>query len=57
MNVEKVTSTYEHFLEASKAENVEDDVDKDDLYEDIRVLQKTLVAIKTKLLYPIICFR
>lgn len=48
VNVEKVTATYENFLEISKAVGVEDDFDKDDLYEEIRDLQKTLEAIKNQ---------
>ncbi|KAL4718435.1 hypothetical protein ACJJTC_006132 [Scirpophaga incertulas] len=46
VNVEKVAPTYEHFVEISKAVGVEDDIDNDALYEEIRVLQKTLEAIK-----------
>lgn len=48
VNVEKVAPTYENFLEVSKAVGVEDDIDKDGLYEEIRVLQKTLEAIKNQ---------
>ncbi|CAG4958196.1 unnamed protein product [Colias eurytheme] len=42
----KVAPAYENFVEVSKAVGVEDDIDKDALYEEIRVLRNTLEAIK-----------